>query len=508
MGNWVALIALGLAVLVVGLDITILNVALPTLAADLGADTSQLQWIVNAYVLTLAGAMLPAGVLGDRLGRKSMLLAGLAIFLLGSVGSALSDSTNLLIAMRVVMGIGAAIIIPIVLAIIPLLFDDQDRPKAVGAITASLGIGLPLGLIVGGYLLNHFAWQSIFWINAPIIPIAVVAVVALIPESRALDRPKLDVVGAVIAVLGIVALVYGFIEAPRAGWTSATTIGLVSAGIVLLIGFVMWQTRTGEPLVDLGLFRGAQFAGGTIAMVLSSFVLFGLLFTLPQYLQAVRGNDALGTGLRLIPMMAGLMVSAGASKRLLTKIGAARGTVAGMLISAAALAVLSGVSVDTDMVWIGIGLTFFGLGAGMALTSAMDAVLSSLPRESAGAGSGVVMTLRQIGGALGVAILGSILLSEYQDGLDAEMLQPLPPQSAGVVRDSVVGATQVADQLGPAGQEINRMAGTSYTEAMSVVLLVCAAVGAGAAIVSGMVLRGRPAPAIGERLPAATTQES
>jgi Major Facilitator Superfamily len=374
---------------------------------------------------------------------------------------------------------------------------------------AASSLGLPLGLIVGGYLLNHFAWHSIFWINVPVVLVALVAVLALVGESRAPNPPRLDIAGAVVAVLGIVALVYGFVEAPRHGWTSPATIGFVAAGVALLIGFVFWQTRTSAPLVDLALFRNERFVGGTVAVALLMFVLYGLLFTLPQYLQAVRGNDALGTGLRLIPMMAGLMVAAVASKRLLTKIGAAGGTVAGTLIVATALAALSTISVDTSMVWIGIGLTVFGLGVGMAMTSAMDAVLGSLPRAEAGAGSGVTNTLRQIAGALGVAILGSILSSIYRDRLDAGMLQQLPAQSASIVQDSIVGATRVAHQLGPAGEALNRMAGASYTDAMSVLLLISAAAGVVGAVISGLVLRGRSIPAIRDHpAPVITAQES
>lgn len=501
-GNkWLALGALILAVLVVGLDTTVLNVALPTIAGETGADTGQLQWIVNAYVLAFAGAMLPAGILGDRSGRKKVLLIGLAVFLVGSVGGAVGTGVPLLIAMRALMGVGAATISPIVMALIPLMFDDEERPKAVGALAAAASLGLPLGLVVGGFLLDRFAWQAIFWINVPIVLAASVAVVALVGESRAPSAPRLDVVGAVVALLGVVALVYGFVEAPRQGWLSPTTIGLVLAGGALLGGFVARQARSEAPLVDLALFRDRRFVGGTVAVVLVTFVLYGLLFTLPLYLQAVRGNDALGTGLRLTPMMAGLIVAAAASKRLLARVGAARGTTAGLVVMAAALAALSAVSVGTGMVPIGAGLTLFGLGVGMAMTSAMDAVLGSLPRAEAGAGSGVTSTLRQIAGALGVAILGSILSSVYRRGLDAGSLRGLPAPAARAVEDSIVGATGVALRLGPGGDGLKRMADASYTGAMSTLLLVSAAAAIAAAGISGLVLRGRPAAVRAEPRP-------
>lgn len=492
---WLALAAMTLAVLTVGLDTTILNVALPTISAELGAGTSELQWIVNAYVLALAGAMLPAGVVGDRFGRKKTLLTGLGVFLLGSIGCALADSTNVLIAMRAAMGIGAAIIVPVTMGLLPLMFDDTDRPKAVGIMAAASSIGLPLGLLIGGYLLKTFAWHAVFWINVPVILVALAAVVALIGESRAPTAPRLDLIGAIAAAAGIVSLVYGIVEAPGKGWASAATLGYVAAGLAILAGFVLYQARTSDPLIDLSLFRNQRFVGGTVAVSLMLFVLYGLLFTLPQYLQAVRGNDAMGTGLRLIPMMAGLMVAAIASRRLLAKIGAGRGTVAGLLIIAASLALLAPIAVDTSMVWIGIVLTFFGAGMGVAMTSGMDAVLGSLPRTQAGAGSAVSSTLRQIAGALGVAILGSILSSIYRSDLDSSLLSQLPAGSAGTVRDSIVGANRVAASLGPAGEALKHSAAASYTDAMGVLLVISAVAGVAAAIVSGLVLRARTAPA-------------
>lgn len=490
--NWITLIALALAMLVVGLDVTVLNVALPTIAGELKADTTQLQWIMTAYVLALAGMILPAGVLGDRYGRKKLLLAGLGIFLVGSVGGALTGSISVLIAWRAVMGIGAAIIIPIVMALIPLLFDDDERPKAVGAIAASSSLGLPLGPIVGGYLLNHFQWSAIFWINVPMVIVAIVAVVLLVSESRDVSAPRLDIAGAVLATAGIVSLVYGFVEAPRQGWLSAQTLGFILACLLLLMAMIVWQTRAPAPLIDLQLFRNVRFVGGTISMVLMTFVLYGLLFTLPTYLQSVRGNDALGTGLRLIPMMAGLLIAAAASKRLLNKVGVGTGVVSGMLVVSASMAALSRITTDTGMVWIGIGLAFFGLGTGVAMTSAMDAVLGALPRTKAGSGSGVLNAMRQVAGALGVAMLGSILQSIYTDKLDDGMLNQLPAPAVEPVKGSVVGATGIAQALGPAGDALQHMADVSYTDAMSSLLVACAVAGVVAAAISGFVLWPRP----------------
>ena len=499
---WLALIALALSVLVVGLDATVLNVALPTLAVDLGATTTELQWIVNAYILALAGAMLPAGVLADRIGRKRVLLIGLGALLAGSVGAAFTEHIGTLIAMRVVMGVGAAITMPVVMALIPLMFDDAERPKAVGLMTAAVSVGVPLGPIVGGYLLQHYTWSSIFWINVPPVLLAIGAVLALIPESRAETSRPLDHIGAVLSVLGISALVYGFVEAPQAGWLSLSTLGWTGLGAVALVAFVVRQARTAHPLIDLGIFRNRSFSGGTLAMALLQFVMYGLLFTLPQYLQAVRGYDALGTGVQLIPMMAGVVVAAGASKHLLEHIGASRGTVIGSLVMAASLFALARLTVDTDMVLIGIGLTVFGLGAGVAMTSSMDAVLSSLPSEESGAGSSVMNTVRQLSGALGVAILGSILFTTYRNGLSEMVLSQLPDPARHAARESVMGAAQVAAEAGPVGEAIGAMANTSYTHAMAILLVLSGLSGIAAAIAGWLMIpqhdtSAEPTPAEG-----------
>ena len=487
--NWIALFALALATLVVGLDATVLNVALPTISGDLNATTSQLQWIVNAYVLALAATILPAGVLADRYGRKRVLMAGLVIFFVGSLAGALTSDANTLIAMRAVMGVGAAVITPIVMALVPLMFDDNDRPKAVGSIAAASSIGLPLGLIVGGYLLNNFAWHSIFWINVPIVIIAFTAVAFLVQESKAGTAPRLDYFGAVTAIAGVVSLVYGFSEAPSNGWGSGETFAYIGIGIVLLAVFTVWQRRTSDPLIPLGLFSNRAFVGGTISVALMMAVLYGLLFTLPQYLQEVRGNDALGTGIRLIPMMAGLMAASIWGRKLLVRFGASLTTAGGVLAIAVALGALSFLSTDTNMIWIGLGLLVVGAGAGLSMTSAMNAVLGVLPRAEVGAGSAVTSTIRQIAGALGVAILGSILSSVYRGDLDGATMNALPAQSSDTIKESINGAMRVASGLGANGDAIRQMAASSYTDAMSVLLLICAGLGVIAAVVSVLIMR-------------------
>jgi EmrB/QacA subfamily drug resistance transporter len=494
--NWIALFALSLATLVVGLDATVLNVALPTISGDLGASASQLQWIVNSYTLALAATILPAGVIADRYGRKRTLLVGLAIFFIGSIASALTSDANTLIAMRAVMGIGAAVITPIVMAMIPLMFDERERARAVGAIATSTSVGLPLGLIVGGYLLNHYSWSSIFWINVPIVILASIAVIALVQESQSPSTKRLDYLGAVLAIPGVVSLVYGFSEAPSYGWTSARTLGFIGAGLLLLAIFVFWEARAGEPLVPLQLFRHRAFVGGTISLALMMAVLYGLLFTLPQYLQEVRGNDALGTGVRLVPMMLGLMITATAGRSALAKFGVARVIAGGVLLIAAALAGLSFLTPHTGTIWIALALFAVGGGVGLAMTASMNSVLGALPRAEVGTGSAVTSTIRQVAAALGVAILGSILSSIYRGDLDRGMLQGLPPESARSVRESIsAGMAAIAGRSD--ADALRAMIGGSYTDAMSTILLICAGVGVAVAAISLLLMRtpaGKPEP--------------
>ena len=314
--RWWALAALGLAVLTLGFDITIMNVALPTIATELEVGTNGLQWMVNAYVLVIAGLMLTCGALGDRYGRKRLLLIGLGLFGISSAAAAWAGSAALVIAARGVMGLGAAIMMPVAFAVLAALFGPAERGKAVSFLVMGLGIGIPLGPIIGGYLLQHFWWGSIFLINVPIAIIGAIAIAALLPESRDPSPRRPDVLGAVLSTAGLTSLVYGVIEAPGRGWSDQVTIGAISAGLVVLTAFVAWELRVRDPMIDLHLFARPQFLWASIAGVLVTFGMLGLLFVVPQYLQFVAGHDALGTGIRLLPLIGGLIVGAPAGERL------------------------------------------------------------------------------------------------------------------------------------------------------------------------------------------------
>src|SRR5438874_2225379 len=336
--RWWALGALVLSILTIGFDATILNVALPTLATSLHAGTGALQWIIDAYVLVFAGLLLPVGALGDRYGRKRFLIGGLLLFGGASVVAAYAGTTGQLIAARALMGVGAAVLTPLSMGILPVLFPPAERAKAIAFAAIGMGAGVPLGPIVGGYLLRHFWWGSVFLVNVPVVLLALLAVVLLVPESRDPAPPRADLPGAVLSTAGLVSFVYGVIEAPDRGWTDGRVLATLTAGVVLLALFVVWERRTRAPMIDLTLFGRARFVWGTASMTIATFALFGLLFVLPQYLQAVRGYDALGTGVRLLPLMGGLIVGARASEPVGRRTGTAVPVASGLTLVAAGLA--------------------------------------------------------------------------------------------------------------------------------------------------------------------------
>jgi EmrB/QacA subfamily drug resistance transporter len=474
--RWWALGALVVSVLVIGFDTTILNVALPTLGGAVHASNSQLQWIVDAYVLVFAGLLLPAGALGDRYGRKLLLVIGLAFFAGGSVVGALVHSPGQLIAVRAALGIGAAIITPISIAVLPLMFSGKDRGKAVALVTIGIGLGIPLGPLVGGYLLKHFWWGSIFLVNVPAAVLALIAVAFLVPESRDPSGARVDVAGAVLSTAGLVAFVYGVIEVPDKGWASGYTLGFLALGLVLLAGFVAWQLRSAYPMIDLALFRRPRFLWGSIAATLAGFTLFGVLFVVPQYLQLVLGFDALGSGLRLLPLMGGLIVAGGAGQRLASALGTKVPVALGLTLIAAGLFWGSRTGAADGYGFVSAWLSTIGLGVGFAMIPAMDAVLGSLPKDRAGSGTALTMTMRQVGGALGVAILGSVLAGAYT---------AQAPDTGG----SLPAAAAIAAQT---HQMAILLTGQhAYLQAMDRVLLVCTGVALAGAVLAAAFLPGR-----------------
>ena len=475
--RWWALGALVLSVLVLGFDMTILNVALPTLGGAVHASNSQLQWIVDAYVLVFAGLLLPAGALGDRYGRKRLLLIGLALFGGASALGALVDDPGQLIAVRAAMGVGAAILTPITIAILPALFADKERGKAIALVTVGIGLGIPLGPLVGGYLLTHFWWGSIFLVNVPAAGLALVAVALLVPESRDPAGRRVDLAGGALSTVGLVAFVYGIIEVPDKGWRSPVVLGTLALGVAVLALFVAQQRRSRYPMIDLGLFGSARFLWGSTTATLAGFALFGVLFAVPQYLQLVRGADALGTGMRILPLVGGLLVASPLSERLIHFVGNKIPAAAGLAVIAGGLAWGARTGFDTGYGQVAAWMATIGVGTGLALTPAMDAVLGALPPARAGSGSALTMTMRQVGGALGVAILGSVLAGAYAAQAPAAGRESLPAAAAYAARTG-----DPAVLVG--GQH-------AYLHAMDRVLLVCAAVALLGALSAALFLPAR-----------------
>ncbi|WP_036563184.1 MFS transporter [Nocardioides halotolerans] len=420
--RWWALGATALSLLVVGLDMTVLNVALPDIAADLRASTSQLQWFADAYLLVLAAVMLPAGMLGDRLGRKGLTLGALAVFGVGSLWCAYAGSPGSLIAARALLGLGAAALIPLAMSAVVVLFEPEERPKAVLVLSLSTVVGLPLGPIVGGALLQSFWWGSVFVINVPVIAAALVAVATFLPAggveqaSRGFDGP-----GVVLAATGLVGVTYGVIEAPDRGWTDPLTLLSLLGGLVVLTAFLVWERRlTGAvPVFDFGVWAHPEFRWGSITAAVASMSLFGVMFTMPQYFRLVLGADALGTGLRTLPMVLGMLVAMQVSNRLTGRVPSGVAAATGSALVAAGMVVGATTDVGDGFARAALWTAVVGLGFGTALFAAQTAALMSLPRARAGAGSAMVQTLRQVGSVLGIAVLGAALNAHYSGAGDS-----------------------------------------------------------------------------------------
>jgi EmrB/QacA subfamily drug resistance transporter len=491
--RWWMLAVTCLSVIVVTLDLTILNIALPAISAALHAGTGDLQWLVDAYSLVFAGVMLPAGMLGDRLGRKRLLLAGLAVFLAASLWCALSVSAGELIAARALMGLGAGIVFPLSLAVTSAAFGDDDRPAAIGILTAAIALALPLGPVLGGLLLQHFTWHSVFWINVPVACVALAAGAVLTPESRNPAAPPLDVLGALLSAGAVTCLVWGFINGPEHGWTAAPTWMLLAGSVVLLATFLIRMSRSASPVIDPALFRDKRFTWGTAATVAVSVALYGILFTAPQYLQSVLGEDPVSAALRLLPMMGGLLAGGGAASPVARASGTRLTVAAGLAILAAGLAVLGQVHLATGYAVVGTGLALCGLGTGVSIGAAMNAVMAAAGGDEAGIGASVNSALRQAAGAITVAVLGSVLSTTYARDL-RPALAALPAGDAATARASITQAVQVASRLPSGGPALRDAAGTAFLHGMSIVMLTCVAVAVAAILTSLRYLPGRGAP--------------
>jgi DHA2 family multidrug resistance protein-like MFS transporter len=487
---WWALGALALSGLTIGLDATVLNIALPELSTSLHASTGSLQWFSTAYTLVVGVAMLPASNLGDRFGRKRFLVGSLFLFGAASLWCALSTSTGELIAARAVLGLAGAALLPLGFAMLPILFPDKDkRAKAVTMWTLASALGLPLGPIVGGWLLDHFWWGSVFILNVPLCVVGAIALIMFLPESRSARPVALDVPGTLLSSIGLGGLIFGFIEADTKGWAAPVTWIPIIVGIALLTAFIRWEKRSTHPLVELSLFEHRGFTWGTIQATIANFALFGLLFAVPQYFQSIDGTTPLGTGIRLLPMIGGMLVGTQTSARLVKKIGTGLAITIGFLLTAASLGIAATTTISTSYGFAAAWIAVLGLGIGLALPAAMTAALSALSVERAGAGSGLIQAVRQVGGTVGVAVLGTVLGSGYRSRVDVGHLSI---GVANTVRESVSAGIEVGRQLHD--ETLIRSVQVAFDHGMNLTLLVSGIlvfIGAALALVF---LPRRPAP--------------
>jgi EmrB/QacA subfamily drug resistance transporter len=482
--RWWILGVLILSLFAATLDNTILNVALPTLARQLSATTSQLQWMVDSYTLVFAGLLLVAGALSDRYGRRLALVAGLLIFGVGSVVSAFVTTADQLILARAFMGLGAALTMPATLSIIANVFDEAERPKAIAMWSAVSGLGIVVGPILGGWLVEHFAWNAIFLVNVPVVLLGIVAILLVVPESKATRAPALDPIGALLSVGGLVALVYGIIEVPMRGWDDPLILGSLAAAAGLIGGFLAWERHVAEPMLDIRLFRNPRFSAASLSVTLVMFSLMGVLFFLTQYLQGVLGLSAMETGIRFVPLAIGVIASAPVGAKLTGRFGAKIATAFGLLVTALSLALLATVQVASGDLLIGSVLAIAGFGLGVAMTPATDAIMGALPKEQAGVGSAVNDTTREIGGAIGVAVLGSVFSAVYADRM-ASIASALPAEVGTVVRDSIGGALAVASEVGGApGAAITAAARSAFVDGMATASLIGMGVAVAGAVVA------------------------
>ena len=481
--RWKTLAVLSLSLVIIGLDNTILNVALPTLQDEFHASPSKLQWMVDSYLLVFAGLLLVFGTLGDRFGRKLALQAGISIFGLASLGALFADSADQVIGVRALMGIGAALIMPATLSIIANVFTGEERGKAIAIWAALAAVGIGLGPLAGGLLLEWFAWPSVFLVNVPFAAIALLLGIRYVPESRDPKPGSFDVLGAALSAVGFSILVYAIIEAPDRGWTSGIVVGALAASIALLGTFVWWEGHTKEPMLNLGFFRSARFSVGTAAVSVAFFALLGAIFALTQYLQFAHGYSAIEAGAIMSPIALGLMMGAGSSSKAVRRLGTSRVVASGLAGLALLLAVTTFWSPSTSA--LSLAAWFFGLALAMGwvMAPATEAVIGAVPAAKAGVASATNTVARMVSGALGVAVVGSLVSSLYSADVEGS-LGALPANAQAAAESSVGAASAISAQLPPgAASALLATTGDAFTQAMGVGLLVAAALAGAMAVI-------------------------
>ncbi|BCY14895.1 MFS transporter [Actinoplanes sp. L3-i22] len=472
--RWLILGVLCLAMLVVVVDNMVLNIAIPALIRDLGASTAEIQWIIDAYILVFAGLLLTAGGLSDRHGRRRGLVIGLVVFGGASLLATMCQTPGQLIATRGLMGVGAAFLMPGTLSILTTVFDDAERKKAIAIWGSVLMLGALGGPSLGGLLLEHFWWGSVFLMNIPIAALGVLAALVIIPESRGpAGRP--DLVGALASTIGMTALVWGVISAPKEGWGSPSTLGGFVVAAVALVVFALWERHTDEPMLPLALFRNRNFAGASLSIVLLSFSAGGVMLALTQYVQFVLGYEPLKAGFAFVPMIVSGLVFNGIGVVIDKRFGARAALTLGLLLMGGGFGVLASLGPADGYLKLAIALVVIGAGSGTATPAAVGTLLAALPKERAGVGSAVNDTVQQLGAALSVAVLGSVLTTAYRAAMPASA-----PASA---RDSIGDALRIGDP------SLARVAKASFVDAIATTSWLGVVGGVAAAVVAVLVLR-------------------
>lgn len=482
--RWVALAVLSLSSFVITMDSLIVNVALPSFVRELGTTTRQLQWIVDAYLLTFTGLLLAAGTLGDRFGRRRILQIGLISFAATSAIAGSVDSSGGLIASRVLMGVGAALIFPATLALLTNIFvDPRERAFAIGLWTATSGAAVAAGPVIGGYLLEHFSWGSIFFVNLPVVAIALTGTALVVPESRQGEKARFDIGGVLLSIAAMTTIVYAIVQAPEWGWASLSTVGAMVLGLVLTATFVAWELRVDTPMFPIRIFRNLRFSAASLSITAAFFALFGFVFLITQYMQLVRSYSPLDAGLRTLPVAFSIAIASVVSPKLVERVGTTRVVTAGLLLMAISFAWISRISTVTPYIEIVGQMILLGAGLGMATAPATESIMGSVSGEQAGVGSAVNDTTRELGGTLGVAIIGSVFNSIYLSTLHGSALfATLPENARSVTEQSVGGASAIAGQLGPNAAPYLAMVQGAFVDGLAIACLVAAGVSvAGAA---------------------------
>jgi EmrB/QacA subfamily drug resistance transporter len=465
--RWRILGVLVLALLVTSIDHTIINVALPQMVGDLGTTASGLQWIVAAYTVVFAGLLLTAGSLGDRFGRRHALAAGLVTFAAGSAISALAATTATVIVGRAVMGVGGALIMPTTLSILVNSFSDpRERARAIATWTAVAGAGIALGPIIGGLLMRTFSWSAVFWINVPLLVVALLGTMHYVPDSRDPHATRLDPVGALMSTVAIASLVYAIIDGPERGWTAPPTMLAFMIAVMSGAMFVRWELRRDDPMLDMRLFADRRFSAGSVTLAMLFFAMAGTVFLQAQYLQFVLDFTPLAAGAALVPAAVGMIVGTGVGTHLAQGLGSRIAVVSGTIAAAAGVAAQAAFVDGSSYLPTGTGLALFGLGAGIAMPAATELIMSTLPPARAGVGSAVNDTVREVGGALGVAVIGSIAASAYAADVEGQ-LDSVPPTLRAAAADNVGAALEISRQLGADGTQLAEVARDAFVDSMA-----------------------------------------